>query len=54
MFKIIKGYDKEDWKHVWWLFRSMIKGLLTLNDHRVEEAFFFLKLHLTKKSTRTQ
>jgi len=52
MIKRILHFDKQDWKHCWWLFRNMIKQFILLEFHESEEAWFWLKIHLTNDSKR--
>ena len=37
--------NKEDKKHIRWLFRSLLKGFFTLDIGRVKESYLLMKLH---------
>lgn len=52
MIKRILNFDKEDWKHCWWLFRNMIKQFILMDFKESEEAWLLLKLHLSYDSDR--
>ena len=47
MIKRMINFKMHDWKHVFWLFKQMVKSYLTLDYQGFAEAKFFLKLHLT-------
>jgi hypothetical protein len=55
LLKIIKrvlNFDKDDWKHCHWLFRSMVKKFFILEFNDAYESWLFLKLHLTHDSKK--
>lgn len=52
MIHRILNFDKQDWKHCWWLFKSMIKSFMLFEFSESEEAWVLLKLHLTMDSNR--
>lgn len=52
MIKRVLKFNKQDWKHVWWLFRNMIKQFVLFNFSEAEESWFFLKLHFTHDHTK--
>lgn len=47
MFKRILSFDKNDWKHVTWLFRNMIKQFIIGDFHEAKEAYYWIKIHLS-------
>lgn len=49
--RILK-FDKNDWKHVTWLFKNMIKQLFKGDFHEAREAFIWIKIHCTYDSKR--
>lgn len=54
IWKRTRDFDKQDWKHVRWLFGNMIKQFIICEYGEAKEAFYFLKLHLTHDSTRVR
>jgi hypothetical protein len=52
MIKRVMKFDKQDWKHCWWLFRNMIKQFLLLEFAESYEAWLLLKLHITYDSNK--
>jgi hypothetical protein len=52
MIRRVMKFDKQDWKHVWWLFRLMVKSFFLFRFNDAEEAWIFLKLHFTHDHTR--
>lgn len=52
MLKRILNFDKQDWKHVRFLFGNMIKQWILMDYNESKEAWIFLKLHFTYDSKR--
>ena len=52
MIKRIINFDKEDWKHIWWLFKNMIKQFMLFNFKESHEAFLWIKIHLMYDNRR--
>lgn len=52
MIKRIMNFDKQDWKHVSWLFRNMVKNFWLCKFEDSYELWLFLKLHFTHDHTR--
>ncbi len=52
VLKRLVNFNKKDWKHVWWLFKNMIKQFFIGDLHESKEAYLFLKIHLSYDSTR--
>jgi hypothetical protein len=47
-------YKRSDFKHMWWLFKQMIKCGLSGDWEGSKEARTFLKIHLCYNSKRTK
>ena len=55
MFRISKrvlNFDKQDWKHIIFLFTNMIKQWFLMDYNESKDAWIFLKLHFTHDSDR--
>lgn len=52
MLHRILRFNKKDWKHCLWLFRNMIKQFCLLNFDEADEAWYWLKIHLSYDSHR--
>lgn len=53
MIKRVINFDKQDWKHIWFLFTGMLKSFFIDFDwHETKECFIFMKIHLTHDSKR--
>lgn len=55
MIQRIKNFDKQDWKHMLFLFKNMMKQLfIELNWHETKDAYYWMKIHLTHDSKRVR
>lgn len=55
MIKRIVNFDKQDWKHVSWLFNNMLKQLfIEFNWHETKESYYWIMIHLTHDSNRVE
>lgn len=52
MIKRIINFKKEDWKHIGWLLKTMIKNFIKGDIGEFIEGFYLIKLHLNYDSTR--
>lgn len=41
----ISNFDKRDWRHVLWLIRCLLVGIVTLNFKEVTEAYWWIRVH---------
>lgn len=48
----IINFDKQDWKHVWWLLKNMIYQFTIGDFEESKEAWYWLKMHCTYPSNR--
>jgi len=55
MIKRIWKYDKNDWKHIGWLFRNMLKQFFfEANPKEAKEAWYWILMHLSNDSERKE
>lgn len=52
MWKRIINFDKQDWKHVRFLFFNMIKQFFNGDLQESKEAYYWLKFHFNNDSKR--
>lgn len=52
MLKRILSFDKQDWKHIAFLFKNMIKQFFKGDIQESKEAFIWIKTHLSYDSER--
>jgi hypothetical protein len=52
MFDRIISFNNDDWKHISFLCKIIIKGLLTSNTKDAVDGWWFLKIHLFYDSKR--
>ncbi len=45
-------FNKNDWQHVAWLFKNMIKQFFLGDFHEAREAFLWIKIHCIYESKR--
>lgn len=55
MIKRILNFDKQDWKHMRFLFLNTLKQFLIKFDwHETKEGIIWMKIHLTYDSTKVE
>jgi hypothetical protein len=52
MFKRILNFDKQNWQHIGWLLKTMIKNFIKGDINEFIEGFYLIKLHLSYDSKR--
>jgi hypothetical protein len=52
--KQIKNFNKDDWKHIWWLFGNMIKQFILGNWNESKDAYYWIKIHCTYESKKVK
>jgi len=52
MIKRILSFDKQDCKHVTWLFRGIVKSFILFRYNDMMESYYLLKMHLNYDSKR--
>ena len=53
MLKRIANFDTEDWKHIWWLFKNMLKQFFIECDfEEAKLAWLFITMHFCYDSHR--
>jgi hypothetical protein len=52
IIKRILNFNKDDWNHLWWLFKNMIKEFIAGNYDESVDAFYWIKIHFTYDSKR--
>ena len=52
--KRVLNFNKNDWKHVWRLFRNMIKQFLKGDFRESKEAYWWIKIHLSYDSKKVK
>lgn len=52
MIKRLWNFDSKDWEHCWWLFSGMIKSAFKWNFNDAQEAYFWLRIHLSYDNER--
>jgi hypothetical protein len=52
MLKKILNFKEDDWNHIGWLFRNMIKQFILGDFHEAREALYFIQIHLSYNSKR--
>jgi len=50
MLKRILNFDKQDWKHMRFLFFNMFKQFFKGDLHESRESFIWMKIHLSYNS----
>jgi hypothetical protein len=48
----ILKFKRDDWKHVWWLFKNMIYQLSIGDFKESKEAWYWIKIHCTYPSNK--
>lgn len=52
MIKRALNFDRQDWKHMKFLFLNMLKQFfIELNWHEAKEAYIWMKIHLSYDSS---
>lgn len=55
MVKRIINFDKQDWKHMRFLFKNMlIQFFVKFDWHETKESYIWMKIHLTYDSTKVE
>lgn len=52
LIKRLKNFNKQDWKHVSFLFKNGIKQFLKGDFHESKEAFIWIKIHMSYDSKK--
>lgn len=48
----ILNINKQDWKHISWLFRNMVKQFCIGNVEGVKESWMWIRIHCLYKSRK--
>lgn len=52
MLKRIIHFKKDDWKHIGWLLKTIVKNFAKGDLNEFIEGFYFIKLHLCHDSKK--
>jgi len=50
MINRIMHFKKHDWKHIFWLVKSIFRGFIDGDIDRMVEAWWFIRIHLEYES----
>lgn len=55
MIRRILNFDKQDWKHMSFLFANMFKQFfIEFNWHEVKDSYYWIKIHLSYDSKKVK
>lgn len=52
MIKRILKFDKDDWDHVWWLFKNMCRSIWNYDFGEAYESWLWIKIHFQYDHTK--
>lgn len=52
MLERISNFNKDDKKHLWRLFKTMVNQFIIGDFHEAREAFYWIKIHLIYDSKK--
>lgn len=47
MIKRILKFNKQDWRHIGWLLKGLIKNFIKCDYHEFMECYYLIKLHMS-------